>query len=77
MLLQEGDTDTNAAIVGALLGATWGRDAVPRQWQNMVLSCRPEAPEAPHPRPMTYWPLDVMLIAERLLLAGDAAAVFA
>ena len=27
-----GDTDTNAAICGALLGAVYGRQAVPRQW---------------------------------------------
>lgn len=27
-----GDTDTNAAIAGALLGAVHGRDAVPKQW---------------------------------------------
>ena len=35
-----GDTDTNAAIAGALLGAVHGRDAVPLQWRQMVLSCR-------------------------------------
>ena len=38
---QGGDTDTNAAICGALLGAVHGRAAVPAQWQRMVLSCRP------------------------------------
>jgi hypothetical protein len=26
---------------------------------------------AAHPRPMTYWPVDVMELAERLLLAGQ------
>ena len=36
-----GDTDTNAAIAGALLGAVHGREAVPAQWRSMVLSCRP------------------------------------
>jgi ADP-ribosyl-[dinitrogen reductase] hydrolase len=29
-----GDTDTNAAIAGALLGAAYGRDAVPEPWLN-------------------------------------------
>jgi len=72
-----GDTDTNAAIAGALLGAAHGRDAVPRQWRNMVLSCRPRGPAAVHPRPMACWPVDALQIAERLLLAGTAAAVFA
>ena len=32
MLLQGGDTDTNAAIVGGLLGARWGLDAIPKEW---------------------------------------------
>jgi ADP-ribosylglycohydrolase len=66
-----GDTDTNAAIAGALLGAVHGRDAVPAQWRSMVLSCRPLAPRARHPRPPAYWPVDVLEIAERLLLLGE------
>jgi ADP-ribosylglycohydrolase len=65
-----GDTDTNAAVAGALLGAVWGRDAVPPQWRNMVLSCRAHPSRARRARPMCYWPTDVMEIAERLLLAG-------
>jgi ADP-ribosylglycohydrolase/fructose-1,6-bisphosphatase/inositol monophosphatase family enzyme len=69
-----GDTDTNAAIAGALLGAVHGREAVPRRWRSLVLSCRPLAPYAPHPRPRVYWPTDVLEIAERLLLAGERAA---
>ena len=69
-----GDTDTNAAIAGALLGAVHGRDAVPPQWRSMVLSCRPHSLCAPRPRPMDYWPGDVLELAERLLLAGSGAA---
>jgi ADP-ribosylglycohydrolase/fructose-1,6-bisphosphatase/inositol monophosphatase family enzyme len=65
-----GDTDTNAAIAGALLGAVYGRDAVPLQWRSMVLSCRPLPPRARRPRPRAYWPVDVLEIAERLLLSG-------
>ncbi|HEY2595222.1 MAG TPA: inositol monophosphatase family protein, partial [Chloroflexota bacterium] len=65
-----GDTDTNAAICGALLGAVLGRDAVPEQWQRMVLSCRPMPGHAdvPQPRPAIYWPTDALVLAERLLL---------
>jgi ADP-ribosyl-[dinitrogen reductase] hydrolase len=66
-----GDTDTNAAITGALLGAVHGRDAVPAQWRSMILSCRPVAPRARRPRPRAFWPTDVMEIAEELLLAGE------
>ena len=66
-----GDSDTNAAIAGALLGAVHGRDAVPMQWRSMILSCRPVAPYATRPRPARYWPTDVLEIAERLLIAGE------
>jgi len=40
-VMRGGDTDTNAAIAGALLGAAYGRDAVPKQWVEKILSCRP------------------------------------
>lgn len=65
-----GDTDTNAAICGALLGAVHGRTAIPEQWRLMVTSCRPWPPHAPirHPRPAQYWPADALILAERLLL---------
>ena len=65
-----GDTDTNAAIAGALLGAVHGSDVVPSEWRSLVLSCRPLAPHAEQPRPAACWPVDVLEIAERLLLAG-------
>ena len=64
-----GDTDTNAAICGALVGAVAGRDGVPSQWQRMVLSCRP-MPGYSHltqPRPALFWPADALTLAERLL----------
>jgi ADP-ribosylglycohydrolase len=61
-----GDTDTNAAIAGALLGAALGRDAVPLRWRQMVLSCRPIG-GVRQPRPREYWPIDLLEIAERLL----------
>jgi ADP-ribosylglycohydrolase/fructose-1,6-bisphosphatase/inositol monophosphatase family enzyme len=69
-----GDTDTNAAVAGALLGAVHGRGAVPAQWREMVLSCRPHPLRARRPRPMPYWPVDVLELAERLLIAGTADA---
>ena len=67
-----GDTDTNAAICGALLGAAQGRDAVPLQWRNAVLTCRPvRAKDVRHPRPKTYWPDDALELAEALVSAGQ------
>ncbi len=65
-----GDTDTNAAIAGALLGSVHGRAAVPQQWRSMVLSCHPHG-RGGHPRPPLCWPTDVLELAERLLLAGE------
>ena len=40
-----GDTDTNAAIVGALLGATLGVDAIPSPWRLAVASCECARPD--------------------------------
>lgn len=64
-----GDTDTNAAIAGALAGALFGRDGVPFQWRQSVLSCRPHRAyaESRHPRPPFCWPTDVLDLAERLI----------
>lgn len=64
-----GDTDTNAAIAGALLGAHHGREAVPLQWRQMVLTCRPHPAYAAsrNPRPCEFWPADLYDLAERLL----------
>jgi ADP-ribosylglycohydrolase len=70
-VLRGGDTDTNAAIAGALLGAVHGREGLPPQWRSMILSCHPVPGVAARPRPMAYWPVDVMELAERLLLAGE------
>jgi ADP-ribosylglycohydrolase/fructose-1,6-bisphosphatase/inositol monophosphatase family enzyme len=74
---QGGDTDTNAAICGALLGAAHGRSAIPSQWRKQVLSCRPLAglPGVRHPRPFWLWPVDAEIVAEQLLSAGLRHAV--
>jgi len=65
-----GDTDTNAAIAGSLLGACHGREKIPARWILPVLACRPIAEGgALRPRPMEYWHDDVLEVAEALLLA--------
>jgi ADP-ribosylglycohydrolase/fructose-1,6-bisphosphatase/inositol monophosphatase family enzyme len=64
-----GDSDTNAAIAGALLGAVLGRDSIPYRWRMLVLSCRPhEAVRPAHPRPICLWPVDLTILTENLLL---------
>jgi ADP-ribosylglycohydrolase len=68
-----GDTDTNAAISGALLGAVYGRDAVPQQWVDKILDCRPQfgQPNVLRPRPQCYWPVDALDIARCLVAGGE------
>lgn len=62
-----GDTDTNAAIAGALLGAIHGARAIPSQWRQAVLTCRPHTgASAQQPRPQAFWPVDALILAERL-----------
>ncbi len=68
-VMRGGDTDTNAAICGALLGSVYGIDAVPGQWIDQVLNCRPKegAPGVNRPRPEDFWPVDAMELVEKLV----------
>lgn len=67
-VMRGGDTDTNAAICGALLGAVYGLDAVPAQWLDAILNCRPKVgqPGVHRPRPECFWPVDALELARRL-----------
>jgi ADP-ribosyl-[dinitrogen reductase] hydrolase len=67
-VMRGGDTDTNGAIAGALLGAVHGQRAIPTRWLYRLLSCRP-LPQSKtiHPRPCEFWPVDVLFLAESLL----------
>jgi ADP-ribosylglycohydrolase len=49
-LLGGGDTDTNACIVGGLLGARDGAAGIPEAMRNAVLTARTDRPEYLHPR---------------------------
>jgi ADP-ribosyl-[dinitrogen reductase] hydrolase len=53
----------------------YGRDAIPSQWQRMVLSSRPMPglSAVMQPRPAVYWPVDALGLAERLVASGRAA----
>jgi ADP-ribosylglycohydrolase len=68
-VMRGGDTDTNAAICGALLGVVYGIDAIPSQWVDSVLNCRPKVgnPGVHRPRPECFWPVDALEIASRLV----------
>lgn len=71
-VMSGGDTDTNGAIAGALLGAVHGRGALPLQWLDRLMTCRPihELPGVKRPRPEPLWPVDALWVAERLLWLG-------
>lgn len=68
-VMRGGDTDTNAAICGALLGAVYGLNAIPKQWRDRVLNCRPEAghPGVHCPRPECFWPVDALELTAQLI----------
>lgn len=72
-VMQGGDTDTNAAICGALLGAVYGRKGVPDRWIETIQGCRPQAgkPGVYKPRPEVFWPADVLELAEQLVTQAD------
>ena len=72
-VMRGGDTDTNAAICGAQLGAVYGLDAIPAQWVDQVLNCRPKAglPGVIRPRPECFWPVDALELAEGLIRRGE------
>jgi ADP-ribosylglycohydrolase len=73
-VMHGGDTDTNAAIAGALLGAVHGIEAVPPQWRDALSSCRPERgrPLVHRPRPKPFWPVDAPQLAEALVALGQS-----
>lgn len=76
-VMRGGDTDTNAAICGAILGAIYGREAVPASWVQTLLNCRPRAgqPQVRHPRPECFWPIDALELAQRLLTSAQTGKV--
>ena len=68
-VMNGGDTDTNGAICGALLGAVYSKDAVPQQWVDCILTCKPDInnPSVVHARPKNMWPIDILDLSEKLV----------
>ncbi len=60
-----GDPDTNAAIVGALLGARFGESALPEEWRRLVLAGSLD-------RPHLYSPASGMAALEHLIRGDEA-----
>ena len=68
-----GDTDTNGAIVGALLGAYYGIGAIPQKWQDTVLNCEPQygSQDTQYPRPEWLWPTNAKKLVRQLIKLGS------
>ncbi|MDJ0649449.1 MAG: ADP-ribosylglycohydrolase family protein [Xenococcaceae cyanobacterium MO_188.B19] len=64
-LLGGGDTDTNACIVGGLIGAAVGVDNIPENMRDAVLNC--DTTQGKHPRPDFLHPRQVDELISRLL----------
>jgi fructose-1,6-bisphosphatase/inositol monophosphatase family enzyme/ADP-ribosylglycohydrolase len=71
-VMQGGPATIRGAITGALLGAVYGREAIPRPWRRCILSCHPiqGIPGVTQPRPAPFWPVDALDLAEGLLLTA-------
>ena len=72
-VMRGGDTDTNAAICGALLGAVHGRESIPDRWVETIQGCRPQAgtPGVYKPRPECFWPADALELADQLITQAN------
>ena len=56
-MLFAGDTDTNGAIVGGMIGACYGRSALPKYMKEKVLKCDLEKGSHPE-RPVEVNPAE-------------------
>ncbi len=72
-----GDTDTNAAIAGALLGSIYGFNVLPPSWFDVLSGCRPQAaPGCMRPRDPIYWPANAREFLKKLnVLPQDQAEI--
>ena len=60
-----GDTDTNACIVGGLIGAAVGVDNIPQKMRDAVLNC--DTSLGKHPRPSFLHPRQIKELIFQLL----------
>ena len=71
-----GDTDTNACIAGALIGAVQGASTFPTEWIYTVLNCKPDRsnPICKKPRPKEFWANNLLDMVDKLLAIGYIAS---
>lgn len=70
-LLKGGDTDTNAAIVGGLIGALHGADAIPEYMSSPVLAFDCSQPIKGRQRPVAYKSDQIVILNKQLLGYAD------
>jgi hypothetical protein len=65
--MEGGDTDTNAAICGALLGS-YGYE-IPQKWIDIIDNCNPSGDNelCKHPRPKEYYPNNIKELVNKLI----------
>jgi len=63
-LMGGGDTDTNACIVGGLLGALWGEENIPAHMKEPVLTCQTSSGR---PRPDWLHPKQISSLVDKIL----------
>jgi ADP-ribosyl-[dinitrogen reductase] hydrolase len=68
-----GDTDTNACIVGGLVGARWGATGIPDTMKRAVLEC--DTGRGKHARPEALHPRTVPEQVRRLMAGAGAHSV--
>lgn len=68
-LAKGGDTDTNAAIVGGMIGAFHGIGAIDEEYQSTVLKCKPH-----HGRPHWLYSKQVPELCQRLFAISIPSA---
>jgi len=68
---QGGDTDTNGAITGMLLGACFGQSQIPGDWVETIANSQSTRESGTaHPRPHWLWSCQAIDLADRLLELG-------
>ena len=67
VLMKGGDTDTNACIVGSVLGALHGINGIPKYMLDPVLSFDPTKPQKGHERSIIYSASNIYDLTYQLL----------
>ena len=65
ILQKGGDSDTNGAIVGAMMGALLGYHQIPSQYTEKLLTCNLEKSKIV--RPLRFYPHRALLVTKQLL----------